>query len=217
MAKSEPEITLFEAIYTQRAIRSFKGDPVPRELIETIVEAATKAPSGGNSQPWAFVVVDDPDLKLRLADLVRASFEPMYQMMLSRQSPGDPPPMPNFKRLVETYESVPVWILVCGVGQPGVSGNPAMLQGSIFPAIQNLLLAARGIGLGAALTGAQGDLEAVRQLLGLPEHVTPLASIPIGWPDNQHYGPTTRRPVSEVLHWNAWEKEKANTAQLAHR
>jgi nitroreductase len=211
------DIGLFEAIYSQRAIRSFKTDPVPHELIEKVIEAATKAPSGGNSQPWAFIVVERQELKSRLAEMVREGFKPMYETLLARQKPGDPRPMPNFKRLVDHYDEIPILIVVCGVGRPGVEATPAMLSGSVFPAIQNLLLAARGLGLGAALTGPHGDTARIRELLGLPINVVPLASIPIGYPDGQHYGPTTRRPVSEVLHWDQWESDKANSAQLAHR
>ena len=218
MAPEAPDIGLFEAIYTQRAIRSFKPDPVSRELVERVVEAATKAPSAGNRQPWAFVIVDDPEKKTKLAELVRARFATEYQMVLSRQKPGDPPPMASFKRLVDNYEHVPVWVVVCAALPPGAdASNTAAVSASVFPAIQNLLLAARGLGLGAALTGPHSDLEKVRQLLGMPENVVPLANIPIGYPDKQRYGPTTRRPVSEVLHWNDWESDKANTAQLAHR
>jgi nitroreductase len=218
MTGDASQIGLFEAIYTQRAIRRFKQDPVPSEMIEKLVEAASKAPSGGNSQPWAFIAVDDQERKTKLAELVREQFEPMYQTMLSRRKPGDPPPMPNFKRLVEEYDSVPVWILVCVVLPPGMdASNGAAMSGSVFPAIQNLLLAARGLGLGAAMTGPHSNVEKVRELFGIPANVIPLANIPIGYPDHDHYGPTTRRPVSEILHRNGWELNKANTAALAHR
>jgi nitroreductase len=218
MAPEAPDIGLFEAIYTQRAIRSFKPDPVSRELVERVVEAATKAPSAGNRQPWAFVIVDELEKKTKLAELVRARFATEYQMVLSRQKQGDPPPMAGLKRLVDNYEQVPVWVVVCAALPPGAdASNTAAVSASVFPAIQNLLLAARGFGLGAALTGPHSDLEKVRQLFGMPENVVPLANIPIGYPDKQRYGPTTRRPISEVLHWNAWESDKANTAQLAHR
>ncbi|MEA2274401.1 MAG: hypothetical protein QOI98_3109 [Solirubrobacteraceae bacterium] len=218
MDRSNDEIGLFEAIYSQRAIRSLKPDPVPHELIERIVEAATKAPSGGNSQPWAFIVVDEPALRAKLGGWAREGFEPMYQMLLSRQQPGDSPPMPRYKAMLEDFERVPVWIIV-GMVVPPHAPNAAAVQSSVFPAVQNLLLAARGLGLGATLTGVPMLVGAdrMRELLGLPENVEPVAAIPLGYPDKEHYGPTTRRPVSEVLHWNAWDAQKANSAQLSHR
>jgi nitroreductase len=217
MPQDTADIGLFEAIYTQRAIRSFKPDPIPRETIEKIIEAASKAPSGGNSQPWAFVAVAEQGKKTELAELMRAGFDPMYEMMLARQNPGDPPPMPNFKRLIDNYDQVPVIIVVCAVLAPGMdASNSEKLAGSVFPAVQNLLLAARGLGIGAALTGSHADAHKVQELFHLPENVVPLANIPLGYPDKQNYGPTTRRPVSEILHWNQWEPNRANTAKLAH-
>jgi nitroreductase len=183
------EISLFEAIYTQRAVRSLKSDPVPRELIERVVEAATKAPSGGNSQPWAFIVVDDRARLATFASWVRDGFGPMYEAILARQRPGDPTPMPRYKALIERFEDVPVVVLVAAVVPSGQS--VAVVQGSVFPAVQNLLLAARGLGLGATLTGAHAlaGADRLRTLLGLPDNVKPVACIPLGYPDNEGTDP----------------------------
>ena len=158
------DIGLFEAIYSQRAIRSFKPDPVPEELIEKVVEAATKAPSGGNSQPWAFIVVRDAETRAELAAIARRTFDGMYQAALGRARPGDPPPFPKLKVMVDNIEAIPVWIAVC-ITMPG----PAA-YGSIFPAVQNLLLAARGLGLGAVLTGLLGgpSVEATKKVARHP-------------------------------------------------
>ncbi len=131
------EIGLFDAIYTQRAIRSFKSDPVPDELIEKVVEAATKAPSGGNSQPWAFIVVRDPQVRAELTAIGKHTFDGMYQAALGRAQPGDPPPFPKLKKMVDQIDDIPVWIVVC-LTTPGSPGA----YGSIWPAVQNLLLAA---------------------------------------------------------------------------
>lgn len=214
---SESQIGLFDAIYTQRAIRSYKPDAVPRELISKVIEAATKAPSGANTQPWAFVVVDDRDKLDKLSDWAKDGFAGMYANALSRLKPGDPPPFENLKPMIDRFEVIPCIIVCCLVrpeGQAHGTGN----YGSIFPAIQNLLLAARGLGLGALLSSgwAQKHLAEVKELLALPENIEPVAFIPLGYPDRQRYGKTTRRPVEEVTHWNGWEGDKGNTAKAAH-
>jgi nitroreductase len=216
-ATMSDEIGLFEAIYTQRAIRSFKPDPVPKAMIEKVLEAATKAPSGANSQPWAFVVVDDEAERHQLNDIARATFASMYAGALARQKPGDPPPMPNLKAMIDTIDTIPVWVIVCCTAAPG-PGPAWGRYGSIFPAVQNLLLAARGVGLGAVVTGLFGsDLPKLRAVTGIPEDVEPLVFVPLGYPDKGRYGPTTRRPLAEVVHWNQWDTDKVNSAKVAYR
>jgi nitroreductase len=215
---SESQIGLFDAIYTQRAIRSYKPDPVPRDLVVKVIEAATKAPSGGNSQPWAFIVVQDREKRNKLAEYAKEGFAVMYENALARMKPGDPTPFENLKPMIENFEVIPCVIVACLVRPPGQalgSGN----YSSIFPAVQNLLLAARGLGLGALLSSgwAQKRMADIREMLNLPDNVEPVAFIPLGYPDKQHYGKTTRRPVEEVTHWDGWEGDKANSAQVAHR
>jgi nitroreductase len=213
------EIGLFEAMYTQRAIRRFKPDPVPRELLERVVEGATKAPSGANIQPWAFVVVEDADLRSQLADLARHNFDRAYAGALARQQPGDPAPMPNLKAMIEAVDDIPVWVVICLVPPPHVEVG-VDLYASIFPAVQNLLLSARGVGLGAVMTTLLGGVELpnLKRILNIPAGVEPVAFIPLGYPaEGSHYGPTTRRPLSEVVHWGSWDPDKLNSARLAYR
>jgi nitroreductase len=137
---------------------------------------------------------------------------------LSRQQPGDAPPMPNLKAMIDEIDNIPAWIVVCSVPPSKVAGEPPLM--SLFPAIQNLLLAARGLGLGAVLTMLLGgpQLPKTKELLGLPDYVEPVAFIPIGFPaDGVRYGPTTRRPVEEVVHWGRWDDDRGNTAKVAYR
>lgn len=214
---SESQIGLFDAIYTQRAIRSYKPDQVPHDLILKVIEAATKAPSGANTQPWAFIVIDDRGKLDSLSEWAKDGFATMYANALARQKPGDPPPFENLKVMIETFQVIPCIIVCCLVrpeGQPHGTGN----YGSIFPAIQNLLLAARGLGLGALLSSgwAQTHKADINEMLSLPDTVEPVAFIPLGYPDKQRYGKTTRRPVEEVTHWNGWEGDKGNSAKAAH-
>jgi nitroreductase len=211
------DIGLFEAIYTQRAIRSYKPDPVPREVLEKVLEAATKAPSGANSQPWAFVVVTDEEERHALNDIARGQFEKMYAGALARQQPGDPPPMPNLKAMMDTIDSIPVWVIVCSTAPQTNQGPTWGRYGSIFPAVQNLLLAARGLGLGSLLSGLLGnDIPRLKEITGIPDEVEPICYIPLGYPDKQHFGPTTRRPIAEVVHWDKWS-DKENSAKIAYR
>lgn len=216
---TESQIGLFDAIYTQRAIRSYKPDPVPHEMIVKIIEAATKAPSGANSQPWAFVVIENAEKRAKLAEWAKDGFfNGMYKAALERMKPGDPPPLANLKPMIEQFEIIPVVIVACLVrpeGQAHGTGN----YGSIFPAIQNLLLAARGLGLGGLLSSgwAQPHMAEIKEMLTLPANVEPVAFIPIGFPDKQRYGKTTRRPVEEIMHWDGWEADKVNSAVVSHR
>ena len=197
------KVGLFEAIYTQRAIRSLKPEPIPDDVLAKIVEAGPKAPSGGNSQPWAFVIVKDQKSISKIAEWGKAGFMAMYDRALERLKEGDPLPFPRLKPLVEKLEEVPVFIFPCHVRPEG--GSPSPGGQSIYPATQNMLLAARGLGIGAVLTNlALGYSDEIKNLLGIPENVDLMATIPMGYPDKERYGPTTRKPVSEVTHWDRW-------------
>lgn len=212
VTNEQQQIGLFDAIFTQRAIRSYKTDPVPREMILKVIEAATKAPSGGNSQPWAFVVVQDEAKRKKLAEWGRDGFAGMLERARANMRPGDPPPMERLANMMEHFEDIPVVIVACLVGNPTNFG-------SIYPAVQNLLLAARGLGLGALLSSgwAQKHKAEIKEMLDMPEDVEPVVYIPLGWPDKEHYGKTTRRPVSEVTHWDGWQGDLGNSAAVAHR
>lgn len=206
------DIGLFEAIYSQRAIRKLKPDPVSDDLIQKLIEAATKAPSGGNSQSWAFVVIRDPDTKAKIGEWYLDAWTKTY---VAGTDGGKNLP-DNMKRvygaadhLARNMKDVPVMILVCGRNAPSQGGVlSGSFYGSIFPAVQNLLLAARGLGLGASLTTLHKlhDQE-LKELLGMPENVETIALVPVGHPIGK-YGPTTRRPVEEVTHQERWDSSK---------
>ena len=204
---ADQEIGLFEAIYSQRAIRSLKPDPVPDEVLRKIIEAGTKAPSGGNSQPWAFIVVQDHDSIAKIAEWGKAGFAVMYERALGRMKPGDELPFPRLKPLVESLENVPALVFPCHVRPEGTAPAPGGM--SIYPAVQNMLLAARGLGIGAVLTNLSlGSADEIKALLGVPDNVDLMATIPMGYPDKEHYGSTTRRPLSEVAHWDHWGNQQ---------
>ncbi|MBV8951814.1 MAG: nitroreductase family protein [Actinobacteria bacterium] len=193
---------LAEAIETQRAIRRLRADPVDDETVLRCIELAMKAPTAGNRQSWEWVVVRDPDVKHQLARLNRQAWS-----VAKRTGRREPHPL-SADRMREAvqwqadhFEETPVIVVACLRGsRPLLPMASARFGASIYPAVQNLLLAARGLGLGATITTLSlWSTGLVRRTLGLPRWVTPCAVIPLGWPLG-HYGPTTRRPAAEVVH-----------------
>jgi len=195
---------LSEAMETQRAVRRLLPDPVDDATILRVIELATKAPTGSNLQNWEFVVVRDPDVKHQLARLNRQAWS-VYRRLGKRKARNDP----STRKIIDAvqwqadhFEEIPVVIVACLHGRSPVFGPPVLatsFYGSAYPAVQNLLLAARGLGLGATLTTLPLWSTSLRRTLGLPSKVTPVAVIPLGWPRGR-YGPTTRKPVGEVVH-----------------
>lgn len=206
------EIGLFDAIYSQRAIRKLKPDPVSDELVHKLIEAATKAPNGGGREPWAFLVIRDAATKQQIGawylDAWNNTYGRMPEQDRERQGERFTKLYANAGYLAEHIAEAPVWIIVCARGVPPGANLGAGFYASVYPAVQNLLLAARGLGLGATLTTLHKLHEAeVKKLLGLPEDVETVALIPIGHPRGR-YGPTTRRPVEDVTHYERWGGEK---------
>ena len=199
-----PEIGLFEAIYSQRAIRQFKPDPVPDELVHKLIEAGTKAPSGGNRQPWKFLVIRDAELKRRIGEYYHRAYEAAYGGSDTGTGTLQPAIRRSATSLAETMHQVPLLILAC-IEHDG-SAPATGRGGSIFPAVQNILPAARGLGLGSVLTSLHRRYEAeIKELLGIPENVETVALLPIGYPaPGSRYGPTTRQPVAEVAYRDRW-------------
>jgi nitroreductase len=201
---------LSEAIETQRTIRRLRPDPVDDETVRACLELALKAPTGGNLQNWEFIVVRDPDVKHQLARLNRQAwsvFRRIYGIRV-RHDEQARKGLAATQWQADHFEEVPVVVVACLRGPrpwfpPFVTTS---YYGSIYPAVQNLLLAARALGLGAALTTLPiWSTVLARRTLGLPWNVTPLAAVPMGWPRGR-YGPTTRRPVDEVTHLDRYGK-----------
>ncbi|PKB79698.1 MAG: hypothetical protein BZY88_12015 [SAR202 cluster bacterium Io17-Chloro-G9] len=192
-------IDLFEAIDTQRAIRYFRPDPVPDELITRLLQAAIKGPSGGIRQGWGFIVIRDQEIRRKIGDLYRtgSNFEIRPDMTAQERRVYT-----AAQHLEDHMDDVPVLILACIQGDPSSPVSGA----SIFPAVQNILLAARGLGLGSALTTRQTRFEAeIKSMLGIPENVVTAALLPVGFPaEGSRYGPTRRRPLEEVAFSDRW-------------
>ncbi|MBK6662794.1 MAG: nitroreductase family protein [Thermoflexaceae bacterium] len=205
-------IDVLEAMYTTRAMRRLKPDPIPAETLRAILDAAIRGPSGGNSQGWAFVAVQDPALKLQLEEVYRPALEALFQ-------PGGPYHKPlnsedaelaartrkmadSALHLAHHLHEAPVIIVPC----VRTGGRPTDIStgSSIYPAVQNLMIAARAFGIGSTLTTVhrmrQDD---VRAALGIPADYETAALIPLGYPRGR-WGVAARRPVEEVAFGDRW-------------
>ena len=196
---------LVEAMETQRAVRRLLHDPVDDATVLRVIELATKAPTGGNMQSWEFVVVRDPDVKHQLARLNRQAWS-IYRRLRTRKAGRDEATLKTIDAVqwqADHFEEIPVVVVACLHGRSPVLGPPVLASswyGSAYPAVQNLLLAARAVGLGATLTTLPlWSTTLARRTLGLPARITPVAVVPMGWPKGK-YGPTSRKPVGEVVH-----------------
>ena len=191
---------LFEAISTQRAIRSFKPDPIPDQIVNRLLEAAIKAPSGGVNQDWRFIVIRDPEIRRKIGDMYRAGPDFVIRPDMTAQQRGV---YARAQRLEDNMEQAPVLILAC---VRVYAGYDAWWGANIYPAVQNVLLTARGLGLGSVLTTrAMQYGEEFKRLLDIPDEMQVAALLPIGYPaEGVGYGPTRRKPIGEVAFSNRW-------------
>ena len=208
----EPTDDVWEAIYTQRAIRYWEERPVPRALLEQVIEAASKAPSGSNTQPWIFVVIDDRAKLDEIAALMRGFFEaaePIRNLISAGEKSEDKSErlmLKGAKQFFTKLERAPAIIIPCLYQVASPTPDPASLLAgsSIYMAVQNLMLSARALGLGTLMTTAHAMIEPnLREMLSLPDDAHPVALIPIGFA-GANFGPTKRKGVDEVLRWNSW-------------
>ena len=191
-------MSLGEAIYSLRAIRRQKPDAIPDEDIRVILDAAIQAPNGGNMQPWHILVVTDAAL--------RAEFAPLYReaWWAKRHDSGwyTPEDLPDaYKsamRLADEIGNSPVLVFVCALAKGAAASN------SIIPSVQNLLLAARGLGIGGTITTLHPTVEdRVHDLFGIPETAQVVYCLPLGYPKG-NFGPVSRKPLDQVTSFNQW-------------
>ena len=206
------EMGLFEVMYNCRAMRRLDTREVEEEKLRQLIEAANQAPSGSNMQSARWIIARDSEVKQKLADLNRKGVEVYLGNQI--QNPGRLPHQDKDKRgrvvdavvwQMEHMHEIPALIIACM--DFGVEVTPAMRaggNGSIWPGIQNLLLAARALGLGAAPTTlALMDPDATAVALGLPKTMAAYCLIPVGYPLGK-FGPVTRKPVEEILRFDQW-------------
>jgi nitroreductase len=222
-----PGLGLFEAIYSARSLRHFKPDPVPQELIEKVIDSAIRASSGGNTQHWTFIVVRDPAKKRELGALYRKASDYADKIYSNRPTPAhltdeqNQQFINNSAFLWDHMIDAPAILVPCLVKRdpPPIDTLPPVVQAryaehlanmartsgsSIYPAVQNIILACRGLGLGTVITTNHMIYEdEVKAALGIPANVGTFAMMPIGFPTRK-YGPLTRKPVAEVTYADTW-------------
>ncbi len=205
------EIGLLDGLATTRAIRRFRPDPVSDEDLAAILFSATRAPSGSNRQPARFLVLRDGPSSKEAKSLLGRSFRASWARMSQGEYAAISPENATGRKartgaamqaFVDHFESIPVVILACLLRHR----EPHLTEGaSIYPACQNLLLAARARGLGGVMTMWHAEVEAaLRDLLGIPDDVAVAATLPLGHPEGAH-GPVRRRPLAEVVYDDRWE------------
>lgn len=209
----------FTVVDTQRALRRFRPDPVPDALLARILSAATRAPSARGAEPWGFVVVRDPARKRAIGEHYRRAWEIGATLTQATDADRDVRPSPHYARMMRAaadlaaaFGDTPALVVCCLdhhrlgpiAGPDGQLRSPVSAYASIFPAVQNLLLAAHALGLGATLTTLhRGFEEALKTLLDVPPAVEVAAIVPLGWPRDRP-GPTRRRPLAEVAFRERW-------------
>ena len=191
--------------WRRRSIRYYTDEPVDDRIIERLVYAATRASSGRNSQPWTFVALRDRAALQRLADEFSPRIVELHQLAERTDGPDRRRMFNGAAALMEAFSFIPVVIVVAGRvidwGPPFDARET--LHSALFSASQNLLVAARAHGLGAAFTTLHLHVEVPCEVTGLPDDLVIATTIPVGHP-RRGVGPVRRKPVADVLHWDRY-------------
>jgi nitroreductase len=202
-------VDVFEIMHTTRAMRRLKPDPVPDALIGKILRAGACAPNGGNTQRWRFLVVKDAGIKKAVQVYYQRAFDEVVGPRYLKTTPPPGVSREAYDRqhaavqyLTEHFHEAPVWIVACL--EEGTTPPTRWSGASIYPAVQNMLLAARTLGLGATLTTRhllyEKETEAA---LGLPPGVHSYAILPVGYPMGK-FGPVGRGPLDDIVYQDRW-------------
>lgn len=198
---------VFEAMGSCRAIRYFRPDPVPEGMIDQLIWAATRAPSPGNTQEWDFVVVTDPARRASVGEVFREALAERLARVaaMPRASESERLMVEGAANLAETIGDAPVIVFVCGpVAYPAGRPDERFTWSALYPAAQNLIVAARSLGLGSTFTTFHHAAEpGLRRVLGIPDDIRIGATIPLGWPGRE-FGPVRRRPIEDFVHRDRW-------------
>jgi nitroreductase len=193
-----------QAMSLARATKHFKSDPVPDEMVDWLIWAATRAPSPVNTQCWDFIIVRDETQRQRLGDAL-SGFDKLVDALLTAPDPTTSKIVEGTKHLAATLRTVPVIVVVVGsLVYPPASPKARYTYSATYAAAQNLVVAASSIGLGAAFTTLHEVAEAdFRHILAIPDDKIIAVTIPVGWPAHE-LKPVRRRPLHEVAHEDAW-------------
>ena len=209
----EDTVGLLEGLASTRAIRRYRDEPVPDDVLRDILFAATRAPSGSNRQPFRFLVLTDSDRAKAAKALIAKGAEAVWQGKRkhdqydkrSGQDAGSPKARMarTMDRYVDNFADVPALILPCLVRYR----DPNPMEGaSVYPAVQNLLLAARALGYGGVITGFHAMVaDELKTLLDIPDEVFIACTVTLGKPEGNH-GPVRRRPMAELVYGDTWDE-----------
>lgn len=220
LPKGVEPVGLLEGLCTTRAIRRFRPEPVPDEHLAAMCFAATRAPTGSNRQPYRLLVLRDGPEAQQAKALLGASFRELWAEKRAADgydggsgAVADTPKArmaATMQHFVDRFEDTPVVVLACL--KPWRGTDPT-IGASVYPACQNLLLAARSLGYGGVITMWHTAVEAeLRELLGIPEEVLIAATIALGKPEG-HHGPVRRRPVGELVFDGVWDRSPVWAAE----
>lgn len=209
---------IWEVMSTARSIRRFTPDPVDDAVLDRCLEAATWAPSGANAQCWRFVVLSSAEQRAVVATAAAralAVIEPVYGMARPAVD-DDSPRARSYRAIYDLHDHAGEHTSVLFVQQKLPSTDDLLLGGSIFPAMQNFLLAARAQGLGACPTSwsAYGGESLLRAAVGIPEGWVLAGHVMVGWPQGRH-GPVRRHSIKEVVDVNHWTNKAATSLDRA--
>ena len=201
MTATREPMDVLEAIATTRSMRRLKSDPIPDDVLQAILEAAVRAPSGSNQQTWSFIVIRDPAIKKQIQELYHEAAQVYFANSAASIQAAGPNEQQTAGRvrssaahLAEHMHEAPVLVMACIRGKESFT-----LGSSIYPAVQNLMLAARAFGVGSTLTTIHRGRDAeVKKLLQIPDDVHTAALIPLGYPRGR-WAEAKRKPLEEVV------------------
>ena len=221
MSAIEPPASFFDLVGNMRAMRRLKSDPVPVDLLRKVLDAGIKAPSGMNSQPWAFLLIRDAEAKRWFADHYTAAIESRFGGVVDDRKGDDSARARQLRALrfqMDHMHEFPVLLIVCGlrdwpfrVPESERVGLAPPNYGAIYPCVQNILLACRALGLGAALTTMhQVFEEELHERFEIPVEYGVVVTIPIGYPIGK-FGPVRRKPAENVTYFDHWGDTNASS------
>ena len=214
-----PDVELLDndviaAMATSRSMRYLKSDPLPDAVLKTLMYAATRASNPANTQGWDFVVVRDADQKARFVDFLAPAISHMKGQREAATDEKRIRMLNGSIHLVENLRNVPAIVFVCGrPTYPPANPERRLMLSGCFSAAQNLIVAARSLGVGAVfstlhLSNPDRNDEQAREILGLPDGVDIVATVPIGWPERS-FGPVNRKPLEAVVHLDRYRAASA--------
>ena len=193
------------AMDTCTAMRYFKEEPVPKEDLEKLIYAATRASNPGNSQGWAFLVIDDPDTKQVVGDKVLEGMAPFFDNRPPGQDGVEERMLQGAEHLAKNFAKVPAWIV--GMARkvyPPHDPQEMFMHATIYPAAQNMIVAARSMGIGTCFTTFPAHAEPeIRSLCNVPDDLHMFVYVAVGYPQRE-FMPVKRKPLDEVITWNCF-------------